>query len=57
MPPETVQAAYDLVKELDPHHPVLLSLNCMHSAPYYQVRAARAAVEGVPCAVRCHAAA
>jgi hypothetical protein len=42
--PETVQAAYELVKELDPQHPVLLSLNCMHSAPYYQVRTARAAV-------------
>ena len=37
VPPEVVQAAYDLVKELDPERPVLLSLNCMHSAPFYQV--------------------
>jgi len=47
--PETVQAAYDLVKELDPHHPVLLSLNCMHSAPYYQVRSDRRRRWGAVC--------
>eukprot|EP00959_Pyramimonas_sp_CCMP1952_P152747 3195956-Pyramimonas_sp.AAC.2 len=35
--PEVVAKAYRTVKSLDPlRRPVLVSLNCMHSAPYYQ---------------------
>lgn len=34
--PAEVYAAYRIVKEMDPKRPVLISLNCMHSAKIYQ---------------------
>ncbi len=31
----TVKAAFDLVKSIDPYHPISLVLNCKYSAPLY----------------------
>ena len=52
--PSVVRSAYLTVKSIDSHRPVLVSLNCMHSAPYYQDTADIFLVDPYPISINTH---
>jgi hypothetical protein len=52
--PSVVLSAYRTVKSIDPIRPVLVSLNCMRSAPYYQHAADVILIDPYPISIDTH---